>query len=42
MLASDAAMILREAAAEIMVRPDGEMSVKGTLIRLEGDKICLN
>jgi hypothetical protein len=41
-LASDAAMILRAGAAEIILRPDGEISIKGTLITLEGDKICLN
>ncbi|MDQ0458079.1 type VI secretion system tip protein TssI/VgrG [Rhizobium paknamense] len=41
-LASDSAMILRAGAAEIILNPNGEISIKGTTITLQGEKICLN
>ena len=41
-LASDGAMILRAGESELILRPNGEITLKGTLIKMNADKICLN
>jgi len=41
-VASEGAMVLRCGESEIMLRPNGTISIKGIEINVTGDKICLN
>lgn len=41
-MASDGAMILRCGEAEILLRPNGDITIKGNILTMEGKRICLN
>lgn len=41
-LASDSAMILRAGESELILKPNGEIVMKGRLVKIMADKICLN
>ncbi len=41
-MASDGAMIMRCGKSEIILQPNGDITIKGNILTMEGKRICLN